>query len=529
VTDGAKAFLDRVVPEIEGRETAANLAYWEFSRTGAKEAEERYSKLSAELRRLFSDREAFAELRSLLAAGRKWTPLVRRQLVLLHHAYLPNQLDEATIGELVRREAGLESLFANFRATLEGRRLSDNELRTILRAEDDQARRKAAWAASKEIGAAAAPKVVELVELRNGAARRLGYSDYYQLSLATQELAEGELFALLDRVERVVREPFRQAKADLDARLARRFRLAPADLRPWHYDDPFFQAVRQSEVDLDRYFAGQDVVELARRYYEGIGLDVQDVLARSDLYERPGKNQHAFCTHLDRSGDVRILANVRPDAQWAETMLHELGHAVYDKYLDFSLPYLLRRPAHLLATEAVAMLCGRLVTDERWLVRVRGLSEAEAGALAGAARSLLRLNELIFVRWGLVVVLFERELYRNPRQDLNRLWREKVESLQFLTYPADRNTPDWAAKIHLATAPVYYQNYLLGTLTASQLKWAVERLVGQDALIGNPATGRFFVERLFRPGASRPWEVTLTLATGEPLNSDRFVADFITP
>ena len=53
------------------------------------------------------------------------------------------------------------------------------------------------------------------------------------------------------------------------------------------------------------------------------------MLARSDLYEKTGKSPHAFCTDIDREGDVRVLANIVPNEYWMGTMLHELGHAVY--------------------------------------------------------------------------------------------------------------------------------------------------------------------------------------------------------
>lgn len=527
MSKNAQAFLDRVVPELERLETASSLAYWEFSRTGAKEAEQRFTALQTQLRQLFADREAFAELKALLAAEAELDPLTLRQLRLLYDEYLPNQVEPETLREVVRRESELESLFANFRATLGGKPVPDNEITRLLKEENDSARREQAWTAGKQIGEAAAPKVIELVELRNDLARRLGYGDFFGLSLATQEMDEADLFAVLERLEEVTREPFRQAKAALDAQLAKRFGVRLEELRPWHYADPFFQTAPAAGVDLDPYFAGLDVVDLVRRHYEGIGLDIRDIIGRSDLFERPGKNQHAFCTHIDRSGDVRVLANVRPDARWTKTLLHEMGHAVYDKYLDPALPYLLRRPAHIFTTEAIAMMFERLVNDGRWLEEVRGLAGAEARALAGAARAQLRLNELIFVRWGLVVVYFERELYRDPRQDLNQIWREKVESLQLLNYPPGRNAPDWAAKIHLATVPVYYHNYLLGTVAASQFRQAVERQAGEGALVGRPEAGWFLVDRVFRLGARLPWQDLLRQATGEPLNPERFVADFV--
>jgi hypothetical protein len=46
---------------------------------------------------------------------------------------------------------------------------------------------------------------------------------------------------------------------------------------------------------------------------------------------------------------------------------------------------------------------------------------------------------------------------------------ELFAEVQGLRRPAGRTAPDWATKIHLAAAPVYYQSYLLGELLASQL------------------------------------------------------------
>ena len=88
--------------------------------------------------------------------------------------------------------------------------------------------------------------------------------------------------------------------------------------------------------DMDRFFRDKDLEELTRKTYDNMGLEVRDVLARSDLYERAGKNQHGFCLSVGREYpyDVRVLANVRPDSYWMDTMLHEFGHAVYDKYIN---------------------------------------------------------------------------------------------------------------------------------------------------------------------------------------------------
>jgi peptidyl-dipeptidase A len=526
VSEGAlREFLARVEPELAALDREASLAYWEATTGGGPEAEARCAAARERLARRLSDRRDHAFLASADPSG---DPVLDRQATLLRLAFAANQLDEATLAELVRRETEIEGLFTRFRARLRGREASDNELREVLERSPDPALRREAWEASKQVGAAVAPRLRELVELRNRAARRLGHPDHYTMALELQEIEPGPLLALLDELRRRTDAPFAEAKAGLDQELAERFSVSPEAIRPWHYADPFFQdAPPAAGLDLDRLFEGRDAVELARRFYDGLGLPVGSVLDRSDLYERPGKQQHAYCIDVDRAGDVRVLMNVRPGERWASTALHELGHAVHDLYHDPGLPWLLRTPAHIATTEAVAQLMGRLTKDATWLARIAGVPEGEALAAAEAVRGQLRLSQLIFVRWGLVMVAFERELYQDPAADLDARWWELVASLQGVAPPEGRRAPDWAAKIHLGTVPVYYQNYLLGEMAASQLQSAAFRDTGADTWVDAPAAGAWLRDRVFRPGARWRWDELLRRATGEPLNPEHHVAQFV--
>src|SRR5205823_4337176 len=109
----------------------------------------------------------------------------------------------------------------------------------------------------------------------------------------------------------------------------------------------------------------------------------------------------------------------------------------------------------------------------------------------------------------------------DPNQNLNRLWWEHVERYQMVTPPPDRDLPDWASKNHLATSPVYYQNYVLGELMASQL------LSKFDSYVGNVKAGTFLVEKVFKPGARYVWNEMLKRATGEELNPEHSVRQFV--
>lgn len=527
----ARAFVHMLTDRIHPILTEYSQAHWNLATRGTPEDRAAVERLGAAYTRLFTDDPAEWQTIQGFYAGRGAIDdqLLRRSVERLYRMYASEQVAPEHIERIARLEASMTDLYTNFRGTIDGQPVSDNQIKTILQDETDSEVRREAWEASKQIGATAHADLLELVQLRNLSARALGFRDYYAQSLSLQEIDEAELFALLDDLEARTREPFRQAKAEIDAALAARYGVRVSDLRPWHYSDPFFQeAPRTGATDLDGLFAGQDIVALATSTYDGIGLEVRDILARSDLFEREHKDQHAFCIHIDRAtDDVRVLCNIRPDARWMETTLHELGHGVYDKYLGDDLPLLLRYPAHSNTTEAIAMLMGRLAHDSDWLATVRGLPAGGVSDLVAAAREQERIKQFVFVRWALVMVFFERDLYAGPdRADLNQLWWEHVERFQMVPRPEGRDAPDWAAKYHLAGAPVYYHNYILGELTASQIAHAIKTQVPGARLVGNPGAGLFLRDGLFALGARYPWNDTLERFTGARLDPRYYVEEF---
>jgi peptidyl-dipeptidase A len=433
------------------------------------------------------------------------------------------------IAQQVKLEKSLESRFNQFRAVLDGAPVTDNRIIELLRDSDDLDLRRRAWEASKQIGAEVEADLLELVRLRNEGARQLGFTNYYSMALELDELSERELFELFDELERETTPLWKTYKAGLDTRLAQRFRVATEALRPWHYADPFFQEAPPAEVSLDPFYKTLNLVEVSERYFAAVGFDVREVIARSDLFERPGKCQHAFCLDLDRGADVRVLCNVKPNERWMGTMLHELGHAVYDRHLDGQLPWLLRAQAHILTTEASAMLFGRLSKNPAWL---RTWADADARELERHAEPVaraVRQQLLVQTRWEMVMVHMERALYRDPEQDLRALWWELVERFQWVQRPEGRHAPDWAAKIHFSIAPVYYHNYQLGEMLASQLQDHLLRRVlggGADAwarYVRAPEVGAFLRRELYAPGKRFDWRELTQRATGRALESRPFV------
>lgn len=515
---------------VEPLEIEVGDAWWQANLASSPESEERAGHAQKEITRLYADRAAYAQLQGMADTGMPADDARQRQLLL--HSYAGNQMDDAVIEEIVDTERAVESRYNSFRPMLRGVPTGDNALRDILRTSLDSEARREAWEASKEIGREVAGDVLKLVTLRNREARRLGYADYYTMALALQEQDKDALLALLDTVEAQTNTLWRAYKTGLDAVLAARFKITPADLRPWHYGDPFFQEAPAGGVDLDRYFADKNLEALTADFFAAIGLDVRDILDRSDLYERENKSQHAFCIHVGRFGDVRVLCNCTPSERWMGTMLHEFGHAVYDKFLGNDLPFFLRAPAHTLTTEAIAMLMGRLSRNAAWLVRYAQVASDEASVIAQSAEAEAAAQLLIFARWVLVMAHFERALYENPNQDLNALWWQIVARFQNVLPPDERAAPDWAAKNHIALAPVYYHNYLMGEMFASQLLEYLRTHVlpagsNEDDLVSSPLVGDYLKRNVFAHGARLPWDELIEAATSEPLNAAHFAAHLV--
>ena len=537
-----ESFIASFEQRLAPAEKASSEAWWKLATTGTGEAQEELVSAGIEYNRLFADKDEYELVKGWYEGRHSLDSSILRQVEILYKTFAGRQGDEETLRRIEELEAEANAIYSNHRGIVGGRETSENEVREILRTSDDSDLRREAWEASKSVGRRVEGIVRELAHLRNELARAEGYENHHARSLDLQEIDNAGLARLMDDLEAATNAPFRDLKREIDTGLRERFGIEAA--MPWHYSDPFFQSCKHDaaaflrgdsgsevgagdEPDVDRYFRDKDIVGLTRETYASLGLEVRDVLARSDLYERAGKDQHAFCLRVGRSYpyDVRVLANVRPDSYWMDTMLHEFGHAVYDKHINPSLPYLLRTVAHTSTTEAIALMMGSLAEDPVWLSVVAGVPEAR---LSGDLLRLGRADRLVFIRWALVMYCFEKALYEDPDLENPRtLWWDLVERLQLVKRPPGRDEPDWAAKIHVAVAPVYYHNYVLGHLMATQLRHYLEERVAGEPFFLSELAGRYLLEAVFGPGARNNWEDTILEATGEKLNPDYFVKSLL--
>jgi len=531
-SEAARAFARDHASKIQPLEIEIAHAWWTANTTGKDEAYAAKELAENKLNDALADKAQFARLKQI-HDGQIADPVLKRQIHVLYLQYLEKQVDPELMKRMTSRANTIEKAFNVFRAAVGDKSLTDGEVRQVLMKSKDTGERQKVWEASKRVGADVETDLRDLVRLRNDAATQLGYADYHVLQLHLSELKQAEVLKLFDELDTLTREPFARAKAEIDQKLAKDFSIQTDELRPWHYHDPFFQEPPAIyDVDLDGPFVDADIQRICREFYAAIGLPIDDVLKRSDLYEKPGKSPHAFCTDIDRTGDVRVLANIRPTEYWMSTMLHELGHSVYSsKNIPKELPWTLRTDAHIMCTEGVAMMFERFSKNADWL-EAFGVRVNDRHAFNASGARMRRDRLLIFSRWCQVMFRFEKELYRDPSQDLNKLWWDLVEKYQLLKRPEGRSAPDYGSKIHIVSAPAYYHNYMLGQLFACQLHAAIARDVLKTADAANanytrdPRVGQFMNAKVFSQGRLLPWNDLTKFATGEELKAKAFAAEF---
>jgi peptidyl-dipeptidase A len=531
-TDAARAFIKHYEQTVVPIEISLSRAWWDANTSGSDEAFAKKEVLDKQMNALLANSEDFEKLKTI-KAGKIDDAQVARQIELLYLLYLGKQVDVDLLNRMSSKANEIEKTFNQFRAPFDDKTLTDSQVRDILLKSKDSEERRKAWEGYKQVGAQVAQDLRELVQMRNQAARALNFKNYHEMQLAINEQSQAEVLTLFDELDKLTREPFARAKAEMDESLAEQCSVSIDELQPWHYHDPFFQEPPAVyEVDLGGPFAKADILQICREFYTGIGLPIDDVIERSDLYEKPKKSPHAFCTDIDREGDVRVLANIVPNEYWMSTMLHELGHSVYtSKYIPMELPYLLRVNSHILTTEGVAMMFERFATDANWLAAY-GVKVDDPQAYTAASHRMRRDKLLIFSRWCQVMLRFEMAMYENPDQDLNKLWWDLVENYQLMKRPEGRNAPDFASKIHVVTAPAYYHNYMMGELFACQVHEAIAKdlkLPGDPATAiytRDPRVGEFMKAKVFGPGAFLPWNELTKHATGAELNAKAFANEF---
>ena len=503
----ARVYIGNAMQQAEEVRRQGMLGHWELYTTGSHTASERADR---EARAFYTDPALSSTLE--LCYDIVTDPELTENINYLYNRtkVYTSQADNENAIDAKAREAG--TLQMSHRATYQGAETTDQAMDKVLETETEVALRKEAWCARNAKGDAAASSIVELVKLRNAYAREQGHANYYEMCLEEEGYDPKGLYEFLEEVDSDTAASYSQKNTERKAELAVAFGISVDDLRPWHFGLDTDGLTKE----IDAYFPEGKQMKMLERSYTDMGFDLKGLGITYDTDPRPGKSQHCFAMGISMPDDVRVLANKEATYDFQQVLHHESGHAIYYAGMDQKLPFYDRGAPTNTMNEAVPMLMEQVCSTAQWLEEYAGVpaelaARVEADNLWGEERSIRKI---------LSVAAFERRLYENPDQDLVALWWELKERYEGIPKPDDTSVNAWAALPHFIDYPAYYQDYLMASMAASQLRDTIEAETG--SVQGNPKTAEFLREKVFAPGQSTGETEIMEGATGEEVNTQAY-------
>ncbi len=483
--------------------------------------------------------------RAFLQHKQDLQPLQVKQLekILYAAANNPQTVPELVKARIKAETEQTEKLFG-FNFKIDGKPVTTNAIDDILKKENDLSARLKAWEASKEVGKALKDGLENLQRLRNETVKALGYNDYFTYQVSDYGMSTAEMMELMKKLNRELRPLFRELHTYARYELVKRYGvqdvpdLIPAHWLPNRWGQDWNAMVTAEGVDLDaalRQKTAEWLMRQGEQFYVSLGFPSLPPVfwEKSSLYPLPPeanykKNNHASAWHMDLENDVRSLMSVEPNAEWYETVHHELGHVYYYiSYTNPEVPLLLREGANRAYHEGIGSLMGLAAMQKPF---VEHLQLIAANGKTDDQKLLLKeaLNYAVFIPFSAGVMSeFEHDLYTNnlPKNQYNQRWWELAEKYQGMSPPSPRGEEycDAASKTHISDDAAQYYDYALSYVILFQLHDHIAtKILHQDVratnYYGSKEVGDFLRD-IMRPGASRDWREVLREKTGEDLSA----------
>ena len=373
-------------------------------------------------------------------------------------------------------------------------------LRGILRANPNRALRQAAFESQAELSQTLEKGLLELISIRNLAAQEAGFANYVDLSIHLGGMST-------EQVESILRELTAATDPTYQSIIRRGAeQLGIASVEPWDVQYILEQSgqIDKSKFPVDKINASLETYVQSMGYASLATLNITPCVVDIPY--------NGLCMGITRK-DIRILFNPRDGFAYYKTAFHELGHALHSS-LNAQEHLGMRRESGIF-TEGIAEMFGYIPQHPDFL-RSMGLSEAEVNE----ARQALLGPLFHYLRQRTAYCLFEHSMYKNPSQDLDVLLGQ-VES-EILGCSLN-SSPRWASNAWYVNYPVYWHNYVLADVIASQVHEHLRENIGD--LYNSKAAFDYCINTYIAPGASIPWLQKIAEGTGYELQAKALIQD----
>jgi M3 family oligoendopeptidase len=341
-------------------------------------------------------------------------------------------------------------------------------LAALMRQKDPDLRRRAGratWEFMEQHRAETDRIFDELVKLRHGMARKLGYENFVAMGyhrLGRTDYGAAEVARFRAQVERDI------VPLASEIRERQRQRIGVDKLR--YYDEDYMFRSGNPEPLGDPDW----IIEQGRIMYEELSPETGEFInymldaGLMDLVTRPGKASGGYCTFIHNYQAPFIFSNFNGTAMDIFVLTHEAGHAfqVYRsrKYTinEYNWPTMEACEIHSMSMEFFTW---------PWMERF-------FGDQADKFRYMHLLKALLFLPYGVAVDEFQHWVYEHPQASPDEraaAWKSidaryrPNRDLDGIAYLESGRA--WQMQSHIYEVPFYYIDYTLAQICAFQF-WA---------------------------------------------------------
>ncbi|WP_323788652.1 M2 family metallopeptidase [Psychroserpens sp.] len=467
-----------------------------------------------------------------------------RQLntILYAAANNPETVSDLVKERITAENAQNEALFG-YDFKVNGVSVTTGDIDKVLRESNDEAERLKNWEASKDVGKGLKDGLENLRSLRNKTVGALGYDDYFSYQVSSYGMSRQEMRDEMNKMVKEVWPLYRELHTWARHELAKKFNAdvpeyLPAHWLPNRWGQDWSSLVSVEGLDIDGVLADKDpewIVKEGENFYKSIGFDAlpTSFYEKSSMYPLPAdapykKNNHASAWHMDLENDLRCLMSVEPNADYYETIHHELGHIYYyQAYTNPNVPPLLREGANRGYHEAIGSLLGFAAMQKPFLA---GKGLVDADAKIDETQNLLKeaLSNIVFLPFSAgVMTEFENALYAEnlPKDQFNKKWWELSKKYQGMVPPTDRGEEfcDAASKTHINNDAAQYYDYAVSYILLFQFHDHISKnILKQDPhatnYFGSKEVGTF-LRGVLETGANNDWRELLKASVGSEMSA----------
>ncbi len=407
---------------------------------------------------------------------------------------------------------------------------SSNKMSTMMRTHKDENIRKACFDAREKLGQEMIDDYLELVELRNLYARKIGYQDFYDFKISQEEkMSKADLFSIFDEIHEKTKYALKNIRG-LEKKM-------PGLRKPWNYG---YMMAGDFIKEEDKYFQFEDALLRWGKSFSALGIDFRESKIKLDLLDRKGKYNNGFCHWPEMIRFVNskripgtsnftcnvVVGQVGSGEQGIHTLFHEGGHSAHlmnsdqiDVCLNHEFP-----PMSTAWAETQSMFLDTLYEGIEWKTRYAKDIEGNTYPFELFERKVKKLNigRPLELSGILFVSNFERNIYESKN-----LTRDKVIRIardNFKKYFDKSEDSTYALNIpHIYAwdSACSYHGYGLATLALTQ--WRKYFFKKYGYVVDNPNVGRE-ITRVWKLGAAKSFGDFVKMATGKKLSVDAFIS-----